>query len=196
MAKSKKKRKKNAAGAPTATGISRGIAAGAATFVAGQAVKTVIKEIVEAGTDRLLHTRSRLKPRGPDIGLLILRTLEESASQAPVTVVQMVQVLRINLLDVADALRGLRRLRLVKFADGRRAVRLTGQGRETLEMLRRPPEENVERRGAEVPAVDASDDAAEDQRNAGSEDGSGESAATAAPFDNGASVTPPAAEEA
>ena len=172
MAKRKRKQHKTGAGAT----LGGGIAAGAATFLASQAVKTVVKEVVEAGTDRFLFRRGRTKSKGPDVGLLVLRMLAEAPAGEPVTVVRLVQTLGLHLLDVADAVRGLQRLRLAKYSDGHRAVRLTSQGREALEALAGPGEANAaadDGPGADdQPALDAADsgdarnDAADSSRGA------------------------------
>ena len=185
MAKSKKNRKKDA----TRAGIASGLAAGAATFVAGQAAKTVIKEIVEAGTDRFFPVRSRGKGAQADAGLLTLQVLErQSPREGPVTVADLVRALNASLLDVADTLRGLRRLRLVKFVNKHRAVRLTGQGREMLERLRRPAgatnsDEHPAPPGPGAEAGNGVDPNRDAEATASSDDGSAVSA-------------PPAAEEA
>lgn len=177
----KRKRKQDRA---VGQGLAGSVAAGAATFLASQAVKTVVKEVVEAGTDRFLFRRSKTKPKGQDVGLLVLRRLAESASGEPVTVVRLVQWLNLHLLDVSDVVRGLRRLRLVKYVDGHRAVRLTSQGRETLEALAGPEGPAGAGPESETAAVEA--------------EPSGEADATAdvPPGDDGAVTRPPADEGA
>ena len=182
MAKSKKSRKKKGA---TSAGIKTGIAAGAATFVAGQAAKTVIKEIVEAGTERLFP-RQR-KSAGPDVGLLALRVLGDSGGGGSAKVVDLTRALRMNLLEIADVLRGLRRLRLVKFSDGHRAVRLTGQGRETLEMLRGPAEPGIAS-GEALPQLAKSEEThdADPRRDDGAVSSGDGSPVSAPPADEGA----------
>jgi hypothetical protein len=130
-------------------GITGGAVAGAATYLAGKVVETVVDKAVSAGCDRIWGGRpagrsssssstSSCGSAAPDLGLEILKTL--AGRVQPIPVFRLAGILGVDLLTCVEAVAALRRVRMIKYGSGRRTAQLTGLGREALLALTSPEE--------------------------------------------------------
>ena len=125
MAKGKKKKKDRRKHA-RAVGAAGGLGAFAGTF-AGKVLERLLVQHATRFIDHLGEGRGKSKQ---DWGTRVLRAL--AAGPEPVPLATLVGRLKGDVLATVDTVHKLRRARLVKYADGRRAVHLTRQGRELL----------------------------------------------------------------
>ena len=123
MAKGKKKKKDRRKQA-RAIGAAGGLGAFAGTF-AGKVLERLLVQHATRFIDQLGGGRRKAKQ---DWGTRVL--LELAAGPGPVPLVALVARLKGDVLETVDTVHKLRRARLVKYAEGRRAVHLTQQGRE------------------------------------------------------------------
>ena len=123
MAKGKKKKKGHRKQA-RAVGAAGGIGAFAGTF-AGKVLERLLVQHATRFIDQFGDGRRKGKQ---DWGTRVLLAL--AAGPGPVPLEALVTRLKGDLLETVDTVHKLRRARLVKYAEGRRAVHLTQQGRE------------------------------------------------------------------
>ena len=125
MAKGKKKKKDRRKHA-RAVGAAGGVGAFAGTF-AGKVLERLLVQHATRFIDQFSDGRRKGKH---DWGTRVLLALAEAPG--PVSLEALVMRLKGDVLETVDTVHKLRRARLVKYADGRRAVHLTQQGRELL----------------------------------------------------------------
>src|SRR4051794_16256540 len=118
-------------------GAASGALAGAATFLAGRVVNSLVKEVVDEGTDHLWHRGKHGKGVKHDVGLGLLKLL--ARSDKPLGPGHLAVALETDLISCLGAIRAMRRARLIKYGGGHRTVELTAHGRETLAAMS-PPE--------------------------------------------------------
>ena len=130
MAKGKKKKKDRRKHA-RAIGAAGGLGAFAGTF-AGKVLERLLVQHATRFIDQFGGGRHKAKQ---DWGTRVLLAL--AAGPGPVPLEALVTRLKGDVLETVDTVHKLRRARLLKYAEGRRAVHLTQQGRELLAAVSR-----------------------------------------------------------
>ena len=103
----------------------------AVVLFAGTFAGKVLERLLVQHTTRFIdHWRDGGGKAKQDWGTRVLLSL--AAAPGPIALSALVARLKGDVLETVDTVHKLRRARLVKYADGRRAVHLTQQGRELL----------------------------------------------------------------